>query len=199
MVRGPFDTFHQSPFTIANHQVHTDAIVVLTTVASEDEAVKLVRTLLERRLIACGTLLPGARSLYRWQSKIADEREVVVLLKTRSARLDSLQSAFGELHPYKVPELLALPVSAGLGKYLEWIKGEVYANVYQTDRIARINPATGKVTGWIDLTGLLGPADRVRQVDVLNGIAYDARTDRLFVTGKWWPKLFEIKLVKKSQ
>lgn len=103
---------------------HTDAIVVLTTVASEDEAVKLVRTLLERRLIACGTLFPGARSLYRWRSKVADEREVVVLLKTRSARLDALQNAFGELHPYKVPELLALPVSAGLGKYLEWINGE---------------------------------------------------------------------------
>ncbi|PWT96656.1 MAG: glutamine cyclotransferase [Terriglobia bacterium] len=81
---------------------------------------------------------------------------------------------------------------------LEWIKGEVYANVYQTNRIARIDPATGKVAGWIDLTGLLSPADRVRPVDVLNGIAYDARTDRLWVTGKLWPKLFEIKLVRKS-
>ena len=114
--------FQNNP--LAPQVPHTDAIVVLTTVASEDEAVKLVRTLLERRLVACGTLFPGARSLYRWQSKIADEREVVVLLKTRSARLDSLQSAFSELHPYKVPELLALPVSAGLGKYLEWINGE---------------------------------------------------------------------------
>jgi glutamine cyclotransferase len=81
---------------------------------------------------------------------------------------------------------------------LEWIKGEVYANVYQTNRIARIDPSSGKITGWIDLTGILPPADRFRQVDVLNGIAYDARTDRLFVTGKLWPKLFEIKLVKKS-
>ena len=103
---------------------HTDAIIVLPTVASEDEAVRLVRTLLERRLVACGTLLPGARSLYRWQGKVADEREVVVMLKTRSARLASLQSAFGDLHPYKVPELLALPVSAGLDKYLEWINSE---------------------------------------------------------------------------
>ncbi len=103
---------------------HTDAIVVLTTVASDDEAVRLVRALLERRLIACGTLVPGARSLYRWQGKIADEHEVLVLLKTRSARLETLQTAFGELHPYKVPELLALPVSAGLAKYLEWISGE---------------------------------------------------------------------------
>lgn len=103
---------------------HTDAIVVLTTVASDDEAVKLVRELLERRLIACGTLFPGARSMYRWQGKVADEREVVVMLKTRSARLDSLRTAFGELHPYKVPELLALPVEGGLDKYLEWINGE---------------------------------------------------------------------------
>ena len=103
---------------------HTDAIVVLTTVASDEEAVKFVRTLLERRLIACGTLLPGARSLYRWQGKVADEREVFILLKTRSARLESLRAAFSELHPYKVPELLALPVEAGLEKYLEWINGE---------------------------------------------------------------------------
>jgi glutaminyl-peptide cyclotransferase len=81
---------------------------------------------------------------------------------------------------------------------LEWIKGEVYANVYQTDRIARIDPGSGKVVGWIDLAGILSAADRDRQVDVLNGIAYDAKGDRLFVTGKLWPKLFEIRLVKKT-
>jgi periplasmic divalent cation tolerance protein len=103
---------------------HTDAIVILTTVASDEEAVNFVRTLLERRLIACGTLFPGARSLYRWQGKVADEREVIVMLKTRSGRLDSLREAFAELHPYKVPELLALPVEAGLEKYLDWINGE---------------------------------------------------------------------------
>jgi glutaminyl-peptide cyclotransferase len=80
---------------------------------------------------------------------------------------------------------------------LEWVKGEVYANIYQTDRIARINPATGKVVGWIDCTGLLSPSDRNSQTDVLNGIAYDARTNRLFVTGKNWPRLFEIRLVKR--
>jgi len=81
---------------------------------------------------------------------------------------------------------------------LEWVKGEIYANVYQTDRIARINSASGKVVGWIDLTGILRQADRTGQEDVLNGIAYDARTDRLFVTGKRWPKLFEIRLIKKA-
>jgi glutamine cyclotransferase len=81
---------------------------------------------------------------------------------------------------------------------LEWVKGEIYANVWQTDRIARIDPASGKVVGWIDLTGLLRPADRTELTDVLNGIAYDAAGDRLFVTGKRWPKLFEIRLIKKS-
>jgi glutamine cyclotransferase len=83
---------------------------------------------------------------------------------------------------------------------LEWVKGEIYANIWQTDRIARIDPSTGKVVGWIDLTGLLRASDRVAgdfATDVLNGIAYDAEHDRLFVTGKRWPKLFEIKLVKK--
>jgi periplasmic divalent cation tolerance protein len=103
---------------------HSDALVVLTTVANPDEGVSLVRTLLERRIIACGTLLPGARSLYRWEGKIADEQETVVLLKTRSAALESLEVAFAELHPYKVPELLALEVTAGLEKYLGWIGAE---------------------------------------------------------------------------
>lgn len=103
---------------------HSDAIVVLTTVSNDDEAVTLVKALLERRLIACGTLVPGARSIYRWQGKISDEREVLLLLKTRSARVEPLQAAFKELHPYKVPELLALSVDTGLEKYLEWINGE---------------------------------------------------------------------------
>jgi glutamine cyclotransferase len=78
---------------------------------------------------------------------------------------------------------------------LEYINDEVYANIYRTDRIAIINPDTGQVRAYIDLTGLLGPEDRTQPVDVLNGIAYDADHDRLFVTGKWWPKLFEIELV----
>jgi len=103
---------------------HTDAVVVMTTVATSDEAVTLVRALLERRLIACGTMLPPARSMYRWEGKLADEAEIVVLLKTRSARIDALEAAFRELHPYKVPELLALPVAAGAEKYLGWIAGE---------------------------------------------------------------------------
>jgi len=78
---------------------------------------------------------------------------------------------------------------------LEYVQGEIYANVWKTDRIARISPETGEVVGWINLEGLLRPEDRNRRVDVLNGIAYDVKNDRLFVTGKLWPKLFEIELV----
>lgn len=78
---------------------------------------------------------------------------------------------------------------------LEWVKGEVLANVWQTDLIARIDPASGDVKAWIDLTGLRRLAGASGPDDVLNGIAYDMRGDRLFVTGKNWPKLFEIKLV----
>lgn len=76
---------------------------------------------------------------------------------------------------------------------LEWVEGEVFANIWQTDRIARIDPKTGRVAGWIDLAGLL-PQRSGSGDDVLNGIAYDAKTKRLFVTGKLWPKLFEIQL-----
>lgn len=78
---------------------------------------------------------------------------------------------------------------------LEYVQGEIYANIWKTDRIARISPQTGEVVGWIDLEGLLKPEDRYRRIDVLNGIAYDVKNDRLFVTGKLWPKLFEIELV----
>lgn len=82
---------------------------------------------------------------------------------------------------------------------LEWIKGEVWANVWTTNWIVRIDPATGKVAGRIDLTGLLKPedlslADPLQPPDVLNGIAYDPSGDRIFVTGKWWPKIYEIRL-----
>ena len=80
---------------------------------------------------------------------------------------------------------------------LECVKGEVFANVWTTDVVARIDPSSGKVTGWINLAGLLTPAERAT-TDVLNGIAYDAAGDRLFVTGKWWPKLFEIKILPKA-
>ncbi|MGO9991604.1 MAG: glutaminyl-peptide cyclotransferase [Steroidobacteraceae bacterium] len=78
---------------------------------------------------------------------------------------------------------------------LEWVKGEIYANVWQTNWILRINPKDGQVVGLVNLAGLLSSGTQVKSPDgVLNGIAYDAKGDRLFVTGKNWPKLFEIRL-----
>lgn len=78
---------------------------------------------------------------------------------------------------------------------LEWVEGQVFANVWQTDLIARIDPQSGEVVGWINLAGILPAYDHTRETNVLNGIAYDAPSKRLFVTGKLWPKLFEIRLV----
>jgi glutaminyl-peptide cyclotransferase len=80
---------------------------------------------------------------------------------------------------------------------LEYVRGEIYANVWQSDRIARISPRSGQVTGWIDLRGLLSSMYRRDAEAVLNGIAYDSARDRLFVTGKLWPRLFEIQVVRK--
>lgn len=108
------------------------------------------------------------------------------------------------LDPQTLKEVRRLPVTAAgqpverLNE-LEWVDGAILANIWQTDRIARIDPKTGHVTAWIDLTGLLPmPYRKKDYTDVLNGIAYDAKTKRLVVTGKRWPKLFEIRLVKKG-
>jgi glutaminyl-peptide cyclotransferase len=80
---------------------------------------------------------------------------------------------------------------------LEYINGEIYANIWGADFVVRIDPATGRVTRVIDFTGLLAPQDHSIDTDVLNGIAYDAKEDRLFITGKKWPKLFEVHLKPK--
>jgi len=77
---------------------------------------------------------------------------------------------------------------------LEYILCEIYANVWPTNRIARISPETGQVLGWFDLEGLLRGEERSQRCGVLNGIAYDAKHDRLFITGKNWPTLFEVAL-----
>lgn len=118
----------------------------------------------------------------------SNERELVMSDGTPELRF---------LDPASFKELRRVRVTAD-GKpveminELEWVDGEVWANIWQTDRIARINPKTGAVTRWIDLSGLL--PQRRGSDDVLNGIAYDAARKRLFVTGKLWPKLFEIQL-----
>jgi periplasmic divalent cation tolerance protein len=102
------------------------ALVVMTTLGSDAEARALVTALLETRLIACGTLLPGARSIYRWEGRIAEEPEVVVLLKTDASKWTDLCAAIERLHPYQVPELLALPATLGLERYLSWLASEVH-------------------------------------------------------------------------
>ncbi|HUR33373.1 MAG TPA: glutaminyl-peptide cyclotransferase [Vicinamibacterales bacterium] len=79
---------------------------------------------------------------------------------------------------------------------LEYVKGEVFANVWQTDYVARVDPATGKVNGYIDFRGLLTPRER-EGTDVMNGIAYDEASDRLFITGKLWPRVFEVRITRK--
>ena len=81
---------------------------------------------------------------------------------------------------------------------LEYVRGEVFANVWHTDRIARISPESGRVVGWIDLRGLMSTGYRLDSEAVLNGIAYDAANNRLFVTGKLWPRLFEIEVVPRK-
>lgn len=103
------------------------------------------------------------------------------------------------LDPETLKETGRVKVTDGGGEVvnineIEWIEGEVWANIWQTDWIARIDPQTGKVKAWIDMTGLLPRADRTGREDVLNGIAYDAKDKRVLVTGKLWPKMFEIRV-----
>jgi periplasmic divalent cation tolerance protein len=102
-------------------------LVVITTLGQEAEARALVTALLQERVIACGTVLPGATSIYRWEGAVTEEREVVVLLKTDQTRWDALRAAVERRHPYRVPELLALPVAYGLDRYLAWLASEVGA------------------------------------------------------------------------
>ena len=100
----------------------TEMLLAFTTFATEDDAVRVVRTLVDERLIACANLLPGARSIYRWRGETADEREVVVLMKTRKQDWTALLSRLHELHPYETPECLAVRVAAGAPKYLAWLE-----------------------------------------------------------------------------
>ena len=108
---------------------------------------------------------------------------------------------FLDPHTYKVVgEIEVYDENGGIGMLneLEYIDGEIYANIWAQERVARIDPDTGRVTGWIDLSGLLTKEDKKKRVDVLNGIAYDKESKRLLVTGKLWPKLFEIEIVPKN-
>ncbi len=101
----------------------TEMLIVLTTFAAEEDGARVVRALVEERLIACGSLLPAARSIYRWKDGVADEREVVAVLKARKQDWTALLNRLHELHPYEVPECLAVRVAAGAPKYMAWLDG----------------------------------------------------------------------------
>jgi periplasmic divalent cation tolerance protein len=102
----------------------TDALVVFVTAPTAEKAAELARALVEERLAACGNVVSGLRSIYRWQGKVEDEAEALLVLKTTRACFEALRDRILALHPYQVPEVLALPVEAGSAAYLAWIAGE---------------------------------------------------------------------------
>ena len=103
----------------------TDALVVLVTAPTADVAASIARTLVEERLVACGNVVPGIRSIYRWEGAVHDDAEALLLLKTERRLLPELKLRLEEIHPYQVPELLALPVEDGLAPFLDWIAASV--------------------------------------------------------------------------
>lgn len=99
----------------------TEMLMVFTTFANADDAARVVRTLVEERLIACGNVLSGARSLYRWEGEVVDRPEVMVLMKTRKQDWTALMSRLHELHPYRTPECIAIRIAAGAPAYMAWL------------------------------------------------------------------------------
>ena len=98
------------------------AIVVLITAGSEDEAYSIGRALVEERLAACANVLPGVRSVYRWEGRIQDDSEVMLLVKTRASLFPEVVLRVRQLHSYEVPEVIALPIESGDDTYLDWIR-----------------------------------------------------------------------------
>lgn len=101
--------------------------LVLVTAPDGEVAARLGRVLVEERLAACVNLVPGLRSIYRWEGEIQDDSEVLLMVKTRADRLDRLTRRVQELHPYDMPEVLALTVEGGSAAYLDWVRSEVSA------------------------------------------------------------------------
>jgi periplasmic divalent cation tolerance protein len=103
----------------------TEALVVLCTAPTVEAAAVLARALVEARLAACGNVVPGLRSIYRWKGRVEEEPEVLLVLKTTRERFPALRDELVKRHPYEVPEVLALPVEAGSAPYLEWLAAQV--------------------------------------------------------------------------
>jgi periplasmic divalent cation tolerance protein len=102
----------------------TDALVVLVTTPTPERAAEIARAVVEERLAACGNVVPGLRSIYRWEGKVQEDAEALLVLKTTRARFEALRDRVLALHPYQVPEVLAVPVEGGSAAYLAWIAGE---------------------------------------------------------------------------
>lgn len=103
----------------------TDAIVVFVTAANGDEAARLAEMLVGTRLAACVQILPGMQSVYRWRGKIERQPEVLLIAKTTRAKFEELEREVRALHSYETPEIVALPLTAGSGPYLEWLSASV--------------------------------------------------------------------------
>lgn len=101
-----------------------EVVLAVSTAPDAEVAERIARKLLEERLIACANLLPGVTSLFRWQGEVQREGEVMMLLKTRRSRVEALGARLAELHPYEVPELIAVTLEAGLPSYLAWVRDE---------------------------------------------------------------------------
>lgn len=101
-----------------------EVLVVMVTAPNQEEADRLAKRVVQDRLAACATTVVGAESTYWWEGKLVKEREVLLLLKTTVDKFSSLQQAIQQIHPYKVPEIIALPIKNGLPQYLEWVKQE---------------------------------------------------------------------------
>ena len=103
----------------------TDALLVFCTLPNSDKAVELSHAVVNERLAACANLLPAVRSIYKWQGKLQDENEVLVIFKVTADGFERLKARILELHPYEVPEVLAIPIEQGHRAYLDWIRREV--------------------------------------------------------------------------
>lgn len=99
----------------------SDTLLALSTAPDREQALRLARILVEERLAACVSLLPGAHSVYRWQGAISEDPECLLLIKTSRARWEALAARLPAIHPYQVPELIAVPVDCGLSTYLAWL------------------------------------------------------------------------------
>ena len=103
----------------------TDVVVALVTAPTPEKAAEIAHTLIEERLAACGNVVPGIRSIYRWEGKVQDDAEALLVLKTERRLVPALKARLPEIHPYQVPEMLVLPVEDGLALYLEWVAASV--------------------------------------------------------------------------